>query len=1355
MTTFVQRTVSELDPAGPVPKRQHVSIDEYRSAPAWVLLGDPGSGKTRQFEHEVEQCRDRGEPVEFITARNFAIFGDDRRGWDGATLFIDALDEVRAGGYDGQWYFDLIRKHLYMLGKPRFRISCRDADWFGETDRNHLAHVSQNSKLVTLRLDGFNSVQLRTHLKTYKNIPDIENFINDASHHRVDSLLTNPQTLDMLVQLVTERTGWPASRFELFASACERMAIERNLQHQLPPKRPQSTTTILDAAGRICALQLLTGNLECMTTPSESRLGTITVHDFPSSQSDAIMRALATNIFRSGSHGGHIPVHRSVAEFLAARHLSREIKAGLPAQRILAFITGTDGSVITPLRGLSAWLATYSTIARPTMIASDPVGVALYGDLRRFSRNEQKLLMKELLRRLAVQTDIRHLASTCARIASTEINSILKGHLRLNDRSEQGQRITTFILEMLFCSDTLEPFSDQLIAIIDNINQPYRIKQLALRVFLRNQHHQSNEIKKLLTLLERTRDQTLEDPDGELAGELLSYLYPRHLGARDVIDYLHDEVSNNSIGPYHRFWSRHISEQSNETDAAIILDQITINFDSNISSIRRYMIYELPCRLLLVALKASSDTLPIDRLYKWLQMILSIMQYRPNRAREEIDRIKNWIESRPQIAMGLMNLAFEMRPLRQDCSYHNTNIEKILLGASPPPPFGTWCLEKALSISAEQPKLSVDLLLRCYEEFALRIPASRLTLESIESVAKRIGYDGPLERAYGRLNVDRKSNNEVSKERREWLTAIRTDVGRLSAESRNAQVLHVVGRAYFGLIHELDAEGGIAAVYELLENDRHLIEPLSQGMLHVSERRDIPSVAEIVGLFAEQKRHILGLPFLACVDQSLCDDTIDSQVWTTEQVGRAVAFYCAEPYLPQPTAGFRSLVNSDPEATINVLTQMMLVDIRARGRVPWKSSSIVELLVDQDLKRRASLEIASRYPLKCTTSQIEILDPHIWRVLLFDQPSLREIVAYKLSRKTLDVGQQVRWMTVSVLLGSDAVSRDYVGFITATPRRLVHFTTFMRSIAHSNYDQLLACLRMLDTQIQVRLVNSMLRILVGHSSPSDRFRSGWVDSKVDMSQLISRLIEFLATVASVHASRVLDDLCGDSRFSEWRPILQFHREIQLIVARDACFDYATVKDVNHLLENGVPTSSADLFALVLHCLKSIGESYRSDDANRWRAFWNEDAHGKPNTPKSENSCRDSLLYDLRHLLPAGVHVEAEHRVVFDNRVDVFASYRDLAVPLEIKKSSSRSAWTAIRQQLMKKYVQGHSTGQYGIYAVLWFGMTGTKFSGDRDVMASPDEVRNEIIRQAALTESERRKIAVVVFDLSVPRLSSP
>lgn len=1356
MTTFVQRTVSELDREGPVPDRQRVSLNNYRSTAAWVLLGDPGSGKTHLFRHEAATCEERGERAEYITARDFLALGDCNPAWRDTTLFIDAFDEVRAGTHQNQRPLDRIRRHLFKLGRPKFRISCRDADWLGEIDRIDLAKVSKNSNLVTLQLDGLDDAQLNCYLKVYDPTINIEDFIAKARTDRVDSFLKNPQSLHMMVQLAKKQIPWPSTRLALFMTTCEHSTIEHNPHHRTPDKPILTRSETLDIAGRVCALQLLTDRLECMPTTSTAHRGALMIRDFPFRQHKVIRQALATKLFTSGPNGGRIPVHRNIADFLAASHLSRLINEGLPVQRILALITGHDGIVVTPFRGLSAWLATHSTIARPTMIASDPVGVALYGDLTCFSRNQQKLLIRELLQRLTVQTDTRHLATICARIPSAAINSILKEHLMINDRSDRGLRITKFILEMLFSIENLKPFASLLLEIVENINRPYDIKTLALKAFLHNHNynHHPDEIKRLLTLLERTREQTFDDPEAEITGELLSYLYPRHLPASNIIAHLHNNAPRVSDGSYYRFWKHGILERSHEADAAIILDQLAMDFGSKNRSIRRYTLYELPFDLLLQVLKASNDTITIDQLYKWSRMILSIMRYRPNLAREQIDKIKRWFESRPHITMGLVDLAFEMGISREHHHSNYTEIDEILLGASPPHEFGSWCLNKALLMSTDRPKLAVDLLLRCYEEFSLREHESGLTLDSIKRAAKHVGYDRPLERARSQPNVDHEWNNRVSKERHDWITRIRSDVGRLSAESDNAQVLHVVGRAYFGLIHELDAERGFAAIYELLENDMHLIEPLSQSMLHVHRRRDIPSVAEIVGLFAKQKRHILGLPFLACADCALREDAIDRKVWNTEQVGRAVAFYYAEPYLPQPTAGFRSLVNSNPEATIKVLVQMMLVDIRARRGVPWKSSSIVELLSDQDLMRRASLEIASHYPLKCTTSQVEVLDPHIWRILSSDQPSLRQVVAHKLSRTTLGIGQRVRWMTVSVLLGSDSAVRDYVDFITATPRRLVHFTTFLRTIAYANYSKLFACLHMLDTQKQVRIVDSMLRILAGYSSPSDRFRSGWIDSKIDMSALVSLLMEFLSTIASFDAGRVLGDLSKDPRFSSWSRILQFHSEVQSEVVRDASFVYATVEDANSVLENGLPASSADLFGLVLNCLDSIRELYRGDDANRWRAFWSENSFGKPIRPKAENSCRDGLLYDLRQRLPKDIHVEAERHTVFDSRVDILASYRDFAVPLEIKKYENRSVWTGIREQLMKKYVRNQSTSGYGIYVVLWFGRSGTNSSENRDVSGNLDDTRNEIIRRAGLTDSERRKIAVVVFDLSVPRLSS-
>ena len=96
------------------------------------------------------------------------------------------------------------------------------------------------------------------------------------------------------------------------------------------------------------------------------------------------------------SNNRFTPVHRHIAEFLGARHLAGVINRGLPARRVLALITGEDESVVTELRGLSAWLAAQCKNARADLIERDPTGVGLYGDSRGFSLDEKRALLRAL-----------------------------------------------------------------------------------------------------------------------------------------------------------------------------------------------------------------------------------------------------------------------------------------------------------------------------------------------------------------------------------------------------------------------------------------------------------------------------------------------------------------------------------------------------------------------------------------------------------------------------------------------------------------------------------------------------------------------------------------------------------------------------------------------------------------------------------------------------------------------------------------------------------------------------------------------------------------------------------------------
>ena len=99
MTFIVPRTCTEL-----ADRRESRNLSDFLDEPAYVLLGDPGSGKTTAFQTERARL---GSAALHITARDFITFDPKNHPeWRGKTLFIDGLDEVRVGRSDVRTPFD-------------------------------------------------------------------------------------------------------------------------------------------------------------------------------------------------------------------------------------------------------------------------------------------------------------------------------------------------------------------------------------------------------------------------------------------------------------------------------------------------------------------------------------------------------------------------------------------------------------------------------------------------------------------------------------------------------------------------------------------------------------------------------------------------------------------------------------------------------------------------------------------------------------------------------------------------------------------------------------------------------------------------------------------------------------------------------------------------------------------------------------------------------------------------------------------------------------------------------------------------------------------------------------------------
>ena len=247
------------------------------------------------------------------------------------------------------------------------------------------------------------------------------------------------------------------------------------------------------------------------------------------------------------------------------------------------------------------------------------------------------------------------------------------------------------------------------------------------------------------------------------------------------------------------------------------------------------------------------------------------------------------------------------------------------------------------------------------------------------------------------------------------------------------------------------------------------------------------------------------------------------------------------------------------------------------------------------------------------------------------------------------------------------------------------------------------------------------------------------------SRLVNDLIQRLAASPSKDASDALDRLLDDSSLSRWCDILSRAQDAQRMIRRDASYRHFTIEQVCQTLNDGTPTNAADLAALLVSRLVEIADRIRTNNANYWRPYWNEDKNQNPTNPKHENSCRDALLRDLRLHFP---NAEPEVQHIGNTRTDICVVYPDFRVPVEIKKNSHQELWSSLRNQLIAQYTIDPDTDGYGIYLVFWFGKDRTQPPPSGTRPPNAEELKKRL--EATLSPDEARKISVCVIDVSRP-----
>ncbi len=1347
MSVTVQRTCTEVLSKTEARRREPITgpLELFRSAPGYVLLGDPGSGKSTTFKTEAGCLGAEGIAM---SARDFlASDVHSHPEWRGKTLFIDALDEMRVGSGDRREALDSIRRSLDAVGRPPFRISCREADWLGDNDRDRLAMVSPNAAVKILRLDPLTGRDVAQILDAHPDVGSAQGFVSEARERGVDTLLSNPLTLNMLAAAVGGNGIWPQSRLETFEMACFQMAKERNREHSLGDPPPPARQ-LLDAAGRLCAYQLLSGAAGWSPVYDDTDTDFISLSDLEQSSLAVARHALSSRLFTGfGVDGGRVtPVHRQIAEFLSARYLARLVEDELPAGRVVQLITAGDGMVVTVFRGLSAWLAALCPTARRDLISRDPVGVGLYGDLRRFSADDKRTLLLSLNREVAYY-GIN--VAAFAPLATPDMECPIRDLLNDPRRDTDHQAATDLLLRALRHGAPLTGLATVLLEVIYDDTRWPRVAKAALDAFIHTTAESEDGAGRLKEILSDISNGTIGDPDNELLASLLAALYPWEIPPSEIWRYLTTKGNADLIGAYFVFWERRLLEQSSDQDIAELLDRLNELMPDLCATFRRYYLRRLPARLLARALESLGDEKEPVRLYNWLSAGTYPSWDPPGLPNDSTARIRAWLEQRPDVQRALLLEGLARCPDDGGFDMRASEVWDLLHGSDLPDDFGLWCLETAVAWADVHPRAADHLLRYAFHLCGQKAGGFGLTQsvlkehtnghQKLEHRLAELLQPPPAVPPVREHNVDA-GQEEADQRRWQWVEQVQPHADALRENSADPKLLfnlawiHFVGVLLPGA--DLASQKGLPGALM----DDELVDAARAGLRGAVYRNDVPGVAEIVRLFTESQVHPLSLPFLAGMDGLNRADHEDVERLSQLQMSQALAFnYCTPTGLGpdgDPPWYLRWL-DSRPDLVADVLVQCAVPAIRAgEGFVP-ELYQLVHYKNYAQVAARASLQLLAAFPLRCRLHWLETMDSLLWAALQHaDRPALLEIIEAKLSRSSLNIAQRIHWLAAGVVMAPETYLEPLESLVKGKDSRIRKMAAFF-----SPDESLPFLVEGLDAPTLQTLISLMGRTFEPIES------AGWVTPEMRAAQQVDRLILRLASLTDDDAALALDALVDDEALSKWRVFLERLRDQQRVIRRDASYQHPSIKQIRNTLSNEAPANAGDLAALVAGQLDTLARQIRSSNTDDWHQYWNEDAYGRPLEPKHEDRCRDALLSHLRDHLPDGIDAQPEGQYADDNRSDIRVSYgTEFNVPVEIKKDRHPKLWSALRDQLIARYVSDPATGGHGVYLVFWFsdGRVPPHPHGRRPT--GPAELRQRLEEQ--LTEAERRRIAVLVIDVS-------
>lgn len=1330
MARKVRKLSTPLCRQEPDPPR---SFSEFSHTPHLILLGAAGSGKTHLFWEQATE-----EKAVYVTARAFLNLPAKKL--SGQALFIDGLDERRAGRGDRDTV-DAIVRHLFEVEPSRVRISCRVADWLGETDLVALnTYFCQSSEPVVLLLETLSQDEQVEVLRAQgaQPSPALE-FLGEVHRRGLDDFLGNPQNLVMLWDVAKDGI-WPANRTELFELATGLMLQEPNSDRARTGAGRYGANEVRPAASAIFAASLISDVEAVSLTEQEGTADVPGYRSIPFASHPILQAAMSRRVFVPGLEPESVSyAHRTTAEYLGAKFLADRVRTGLPLSRVTALL-GVDGHPAPELRGLHAWLAVHLADRAEEFIEADPYGVLTYGDAASLTPSACRTLIKALGRLSQNEPWFRSgwdRAPALGALARADMISELR--TLLGDKAS-GFGARSIAIDAFWLGCLAPEAVPELAAAFADDSLPYVPRLHALFALER-----LGDVGRQAAMLAFAGlGQSMNDM--RLRADSILLLWGDCHGLADVLALVADALAAPKLEATGIFWT--FADQLPLHNLPAILDGIQVPQHQGGYHKGRWEVGAFYSRILRRQWIDSGEFEPA-RCLMWLHKNWMLNRDRGSRASElrasMLDRPER-LDALAQQFLSILNVednSWRTFTSFQDATLYTTPLLKIIMDylevEAPNSQRQLFLYEIAFHLVYQGPISNTRGVFErlCewgssrkeFQEAAARQTVCMLPDGYLDHIANRTPeYEASLKQQL--IDFDKDEVLIRSAQKLGWIQ----------------HIAHV----YFAEYADVDksksprerliAWGGESRVEACLE-----------GLRATLLREPLPTLKEALELISEDKHYnwwhglVAGLnerwaiqpDFAGLSDdfvQALVAFNLTNPVWSTESRSERIA---TPPWLV-------ALLEERPDLVAEVYLAIAQEQLSKNKETP---QGLHELMTDEHFAAKRSefaLRLLQAFPGPALYQLGQMLD-----VVLSDVSSHSALLslARKVISGTTAVGsdQLAQWLATGYFLSPSEYAplvethlKTTPGFVFALRDRSAH------ALKSSTGPQ------GLPLEILQFLVKA---IGEHHPQVPDPLGATYGDKNPwDISQYVLNLINIISARPNKAATDTLLALRDDPVLSSYKPQLLYVIGNQARLRRDAEYERPDWTHTLAALSNGPPATVTDLFALAVDQIRDRRNRIQRENTDLYRNFWN--TKGKAlDTPRIEDYCRDFLITLLKSdLLAMDVTVEPEADTVADKRGDVSIAMPKRKILCELKRSHHAEVWTAATNQLDRFYAHDPESKGFGIYVVFWFG------EGDSWKIPPPPNGQErptsaaemEQMLVAALPEPMRARITVIVIDVTGP-----